>query len=82
MRLIGIKCRNLKANKWERTERQIVGYLSWPCMDARCLWGRILNYYHIDANKLTLLVLTDRTEVKEHVSGANRGHMFHALRNC
>lgn len=29
VRLIGIKCRNLKANKWEQTQRQFVGSFFW-----------------------------------------------------
>lgn len=42
VRLIGIKCRNLKANKWDQTERQIVGYLFGVQMDVNSLWVRRL----------------------------------------
>lgn len=47
MRLIGIKCRNFKANQWEQTERQIVGYLFRPWVDVNSLWvtHNMLTYF-------------------------------------
>lgn len=43
MRLIGIKCRNLMANKWEQTKGQIAGCLFRLRSDISSLWGVILN---------------------------------------
>lgn len=47
VRLIGIKCRNLKANKWEQTERQIAGYLFSLWIDVNSFAGGAFEYANI-----------------------------------